>query len=316
MADGGVLRQILEESHAIWADELTARAYAQYNLAQLRTPWGSRRLCRYALLDDHGRVLTSAKRYALRVRLDGREMDAVGIGAVYTPKAQRGRGHAPAIVNQLVSEAAADGAELAVLFSEIGTSYYERLGFVAVPRRELLLSVVEKAGAPMTLVRSGEARDIPAVASLADAMSRPHRFAVGQNEDYIRYGLSRKRLLSGLLPPGALTVEFFIVEEGISAVAFVILTTAGDDVVLEMCGDRDPAGARVGALLQVLRARTPAEDALKMRGSLPPNWLPPQMRIDAAATSSEILMVKPLKDGVLSRPLAEADVLYWHGDLF
>jgi len=311
-----VLQQILDESYEIWADELTPRAYAQYNLAQLRTPWGRHNLCRYALLDADGHVLTSAKRYGLYARLDGREMAAVGIGAVYTPRAQRRGGHAAAIVNALVNDAAAAGAELAVLFSEIGTDYYERLGFVAVPRHELLLSVAEKPGAPMTLVRCGEERDIPAVAAIADAMSRPHRFAVGQNEDYIRYSLSRKRLLSGLLTPGALTVEFFIVEEGISAVAFVILTTAGDDVVLEMCGDRDPAGARVGALLQVLRARTPAEKGLTLRGSLPPNWLPPQMRIEASATTAEILMVKPLKDGVLGRPLEEADVLYWHGDLF
>lgn len=316
VAAGRILEQILEESHEIWSDGMTRRAYGQFNAAQVRTPWGADRLCRYALLDDAGEVLTSAKRYGLRVRLDGRELDAVGIGAVYTPRAHRGRGYAPLIINQLVDQAASSGAELAVLFSEIGTEYYERLGFVPIPRHELLMSVVEGKGAPMTLVRTGEERDIPAVASIADAMSRNHRFAIAQSEDYIRYGLSRKRLLAGLSTPGALTVEFFIVEEGISAVAFALLTTADDDVVLEMCGDRDPAGARVGALLQVLRARTPAERALKMRGSLPPGWLPPQMRIEAAAKTTEVLMVKPLRPGVLERPLAEEDVLYWHGDLF
>ncbi len=146
-------------------------------------------------------------------------------------------------------------------------------------------------------------------------MSRLTRFAIGQNEDYVRYGLSRKRLLAGLLPPGALTVEFFIVEEGSSAVAFAILTTAGDDIVLEMCGDRDPGGARVGALLQVLRARTPGNPALNVRGSLPPGWLPPQMRIEATAAAPDLLMVKPLNDRLLSRPLEESDILYWHGDL-
>jgi len=311
-----VLQQILDESYEIWADELTPRAYAQYNLAQLRTPWGRHNLCRYALLDADGHVLTSAKRYGLHVRLDGREMAAVGIGAVYTPRAQRRGGHAAAIVNALVNDAAAAGAELAVLFSEIGTGYYERLGFVAVPRHELLLSVAEKPGAPMTLVRCGEERDIPAVAAIADAMSRPHRFAVGQNEDYIRYSLSRKRLLSGLLTPGALTVEFFIVEEGAGAVAFAILTVTPDDVILEMCGDRDPGGARLGALLQVLRARTPAEKAQGITCFLAPGWLPPQIEIESSGAVREVMMVKPLKEGVLTAPLRHSDVLYWHGDLF
>ncbi len=80
----------------------------------------------------------------------------------------------------------------------------------------------------------------------------------------MRFSLSKKRLLAGFLPPGLLSVEFFIVEEGAGAVAFAILTVTADDVILEMCGDRDPAGARLGALLQVLRARTPTE---KARGS-------------------------------------------------
>jgi predicted N-acetyltransferase YhbS len=315
VADGAILDQILAESHGIWADGLTKKAYLQYNLAQLRTPWGARYLRRYALVDEAGAVLTSAKRYDLRARVDGREVTAAGIGAVYTPRARRGRGHAAAIVTRLIEDAAREGAELAILFSEIGSAYYERLGFTTVPRRELLLSIVDKPGAPMTLVRAGEERDIPAVAALADSMSRLTRFAIGQNEDYIRYGLSRKRLLAGLLPPGALTVEFFIVEEGSSAVAFVILTTAGDDIVLEMCGDRDPRGARVGALLQVLRARTPGTPALNVRGSLPPGWLPPQMRIEATAAAPDLLMVKPLNERLLSRPLEESDILYWHGDL-
>jgi hypothetical protein len=30
----------------------------------------------------------------------------------------------------------------------------------------------------------------------------------------------------------------------------------------------------------------------------------------------EVMMVKPLTDAVLTTPLHERDVLYWHGDLF
>ena len=316
-AEGRILEQILHASHPLWADGLTPRAYARYNDAQLKTAWGSRRLARYALIDQKGRLLTSAKRYDLTARVDGREIPALGIGALFTPEEERGCGYASVIIERLMEAARDDGVELAVLFSDIGTRYYKRLGFTTVPQQELTLSVAEKSGAPMVLVRAAEERDIPAVAALAMHMAATYRFSLVASEEYLRFGLTKKRLLAGLSRPGALTVDFFIVEEGSSAVAFAILTTAGeDDVVLEMCGDRDPEGARVGAMLQVLRARTPAEAAPLIRGFLPPGWLPPQLTVKRAVASSSAMMVKALREGVLQDPLREQDVLYWHGDLF
>ena len=168
----------------------------------------------------------------------------------------------------------------------------------------------------MVLVRAGEERDIPAVAALAQRMALPHRFAMEQGADLIRFGLAKKRLLAGLLPPDLLNVEFFIVEEGAGAVAFAILTVTQVDTILEMCGDRDPTGARVGAMLQMLRARTPAEAAPLLSASLPAGWLPPQVEIESSETIREVMMVRPLKAGVLERKLTEQDVLYWHGDMF
>ena len=61
-------------------------------------------------------------------------------------------------------------------------------------------------------------------------MDASHRFALVHTDDSVRFSLSKKRLLAGLLPPGLLTVEFFVVEEGGRAVAFAILTTTEEDV--------------------------------------------------------------------------------------
>ena len=315
-AEGAALVRILDESHRIWSDGLSRHQYERYNTAQLRTAWGAQHLHRVALVDDAGDVLSSAKRYDLDLRLDGRVIRALGIGAVFTPEARRGRGHARALIQQLLESAAADGADLALLFSEIDPAYYASLGFVPIPRRQLTLRTTGKAGAPMILVRAGEERDIPAVADLAQRMAVPHRFAVEQGPDLVRFGLSKKRLLAGLLAPELLNVEFFIVEEGAGAVAFAILTVTEDDTILEMCGDRDPTGARVGAMLQVLRARTPAERPPLLSASLPLGWLPPQVEIESSETIREVMMVRPLRAGVLQRPLTEQDVLYWHGDMF
>jgi len=315
-AAGGPLEQVLDDSHDLWSDGLSRRAYGRYNVAQLSTPWGGEHLRRLLLVDDDGRVVSSAKRYELKARLDGREVDVVGIGAVFTPPAARGRGHARDLVERIVSAASNEGAGLAMLFSEIDPAYYASMDFVPVPRRELVIRTEEKRGAPMVLVRAGEERDIPAVTALARAMGERHRFSLVHTEDQIRFSLSKKRLLAGFLPSGALSVEFYIVEEGAGAVAFAILTVTDEDVILEMCGDRDPTGARVGALLQVLRARTPGEKAPKLACFLPAGWLPPQVQVEGSALVREVMMVKPLNDSVLRQPLTDHDVLYWHGDLF
>jgi hypothetical protein len=315
-AAGPLLCQILDESHGIWSDGLTPAAYARYNASQLRTSWGGRHLRRLALRDAEGQLLSSAKQYALRVTLNGRQHDAVGIGAVFTPAHQRCRGYGRAIIERIIDDARTGGAALALLFTEIGTDYYTRLGFAPVALSQTLLSVADARGAPMMLVRAGDDRDVPAVAALARSMAASHRFALVHDDDSIRFSLSKKRLLAGFSTPGALTVEFFVAEEGPGPAAFVILTTAGDDVVLEMCGDRDPSGARVGGMLQVLRARTPAAGPLTLRASLPPGWCPPQLRTLATARAADVLMVRPLRDGVLPAPLREEDVLFWHGDRF
>ena len=315
VADGDVLARILAETHEIWSDRLTPPAYARYNAAQLLTPWGARHLRRFALLDDQRRILSSAKRYDLRASFDGREIRVIGLGAVFTPEAMRGRGYAREIIERILADAAREGAQMALLFSEIDPGFYEAMGFTAVPRHEQLVRTCGPRGAPMVLVRAGEDRDIPAVTALARAMAAPHRLALVPTEDSIRFSLSKKRLLAGFLTPGALSVEFYIVEEGASAVAFAIVTVTIDDAVLEMCGDRDPSGARVGALLQVLHARTPAEARPKLACFLPPGWLPPQLEIERSALVREVMMIRPLAAGLITAPLSERDVLYWHGDL-
>lgn len=315
-AEGTALAQVLDESYEIWSDGLTRAAYGRYNEAQTRTPWGRAHLRRFALLDERDRVLSSAKRYDLCACLDGRDVAMVGIGAVFTPAAARGRGHARKLVEAIVESAAADGAELALLFSEIDPAYYESMGFMPVPRREQIIEILPSRGAPMVLVRAGGEPDIPSVTALARSMARRHRFSLSPSEDHVRFSLSKKRLLAGFLPPGDLSVDFLVVEEGAGAVAFAILTSTRDDIVLEMCGDRDPAGARVGALLQAMKARTPGQVMPSPTGFLPPGWCPPQVRLERGRLVREVMMVRPLRAGLLDTPLCEADLLFWHGDLF
>ena len=131
-AEGPILDEILAATYDIWHEGLSHRAYERYYSGQRATPWGRSHLRRWALVDA-GTVLASAKIYQFNSVLDGRSIRVVGLGAVFTQPGHRGRGHARAVVERALERTAADGADLAVLFSEIGPDYYARLGFSRGP---------------------------------------------------------------------------------------------------------------------------------------------------------------------------------------
>ena len=314
-ADGQLLEEILDHTFQIWSEGLSRPAYGQWNQAQLRTPWGRRHLQRLALLDDRGGVLATAKQYRFDVRVGGRDGWMCGIGAVFTPPEHRGKGHASTLVEELVSRAQHDGALLASLFSEIGAAFYERLGFTGVPLDEVTITVEQKGGAPAMLVRAGEERDLDAVATMHAVRSAPAPFALRRDSTLVHYALSKKRLLAGLGPPGLRQLEFFVAEEGASAVAYVVLNVNANGWTLEEAGDRDPTGARLGAMLQVLLAREPSHRMPLIRAWWPRACsVPPQIQLVDRSVPKDLWMVRSLSDAAM--PKTADDVFYWHADHF
>jgi predicted N-acetyltransferase YhbS len=322
-ATGPLLEQILDESWPQWGDGLTRQAYGRWNQAQLQTPWGRDHLERVALVAD-GQLLASAKRYRFTTWLDGRAVPAVGIGALFTPPPFRGRGHAPHLIQVLCDEARAGGCGLAMLFSEIGSAYYERLGFRVVPLASHDITVHTKDGAPAVLVRAAEARDAAHVAETHVRRVEGYRFGLLTDAELVQYSISKKRLLAGLDPSGRRTVEYFVTEEGFQAVAYVAIQIRRPDREgepeawsLAGCGDRDPDGARIGAMLQVLLARHPGERPPIIRAWWPERLRPPQLEITRRGLAAEIMMIRTLRDDVRIEPwLVEGDTFYWHGDAF
>lgn len=321
-AEGPVLEQILDATYEIWHEGLDRRAYARYYAAQLATPWGRTHLTRLALL-DRGEVQASAKLYTFDATLDGRSIRVAGLGAVFTQPAHRKRGAARELIERLLERASAEGADVALLFSEIGPDYYARLGFIPIATSDLQIRVVEseRYGAPATWVRGGDDRDCSVLASLGQTRAEPFRFHLNRDRDLIHYAIAKKRLLAGLGRPGARELHFFVAEEGASAVAYVVISVnrTGSDVVwtLEECGDRDPTGARVGAILQVLVARDPAESRPILRGWLPAGFRPPQIAIVSEQPSRDVMMLKALTPaGEAATTLRAENVFYWRGDRF
>jgi hypothetical protein len=141
--------------------------------------------------------------------------------------------------------------------------------------------------------------------------------------DLIKFNVVKRRVRAATSPIGSRTVEFFVSEEGHRPVAYVLLSRGpsgnlGDGpeaMWLEACGDRDPTGARVGAMLQVLRARTLGESWPPLYAWLPDGWLPPQLRIGGRAPAEEICMIRPLGKNVLPA-MSSKDIEWWHADCF
>ena len=314
-AEGSLLDQILDFTYPLWNEGLTRAAYAQWNAAQLRTRWAREHLQRFAFVDDAGRLLATAKRYRFDARLDGRDGFVSGLAAVFTPPDLRGRGHATAMIERLVEEEHRAGAMAVALFSEIGTTFYARLGFTQVTLDEVTVNVERKGGSPAMLVRAGDDRDMADVALMDQVRAVGARFALRRSVSLIQYAIAKKRLQAGLAPLGLRQVEFFVAEEGASAVAYVVLSVSRNGWTLEEAGDRDPAGARLGAILQVLAAREPSHQAPLIRTWWPRSFpVPPQWRLSDRIDSRDLLMVRPLID--LSRPLTADDVFYWRSDYF
>ncbi len=316
-AEGVILDRILQTTYSTWHEGLSRKAFGRFDAAQMKTVWGRDHQRRVALVDG-GEVLASAIQYHLAGILDQRPVRLCGIGAVFTEPAHRGGGRAHQLVEQLLEQATRDGAEMALCFSETGREHCERNGFEVISTTEVELSVAEspRQGAPMTLIRAGEERDFGAVMAMGRVRAGAFRFHLDRDVDFVHYAIAKKRLLAGLGSAGARQLQFFIAEEGITAAAYVVVSIVGSTWTIEECGDRDPSGARVGAILQALIAREPAERRPTIRAWLPPGFVPPQVTIVSAKPSKEVMMVRSLGSTVVRPRLSGDDVLYWRSDIF
>lgn len=315
-ATGAILEEILDQTHPVWGEGLDRASYARYNAAQLRTPWGSRHLRRVALVDASGRFVSTAKRYDLRVRAGDGEVPAIGIGALFTRPDARRRGAAAGLLRALMEQAEAEGARVALLFSEIGTRYYERFGFRTVPVTQTVLEL--KAGPtvapPAIPLRSGEAADLPAIAEMNALQASGFPFTLARSPDYIAFAVAKKRLLAASGAPGRRQVGFFVVEEGGRAAAYAVVLAVGDYWMITECGDRDPTGARVGALFEAMLARRD-EQPRRLLAWLPPGFLPPQLNVLWRERPAVAMMAAPLGGFALDVPHGD-HVAWWHADAF
>jgi hypothetical protein len=315
-AEGTILERILDTQHSVEHEGLSRQAFTTRDLVQRRTAWALRHHRRVALMDGSD-VLASAQRYDLAGVLDHQRVGICGIASVCTDPMGRNGHYAREMVERLIDEARRNGADVAILFLTTDRIACVPDGFEVIPTADIELSVAEspRHGAPMTLMRGAEDRDLPAIVALGQVRAGAYRFHLDRDVDQVKYVITKKRLLAGLGAAGARQLQFMIAEEGITAAAYVVISIAAGTWTIEECGDRDVSGARVGALLQALIAREPAERRPVIRGWLPAGFVPPQVTILSTQPSTELVFGQVLATRTPLR-LSAADVLFWRSDIF
>jgi hypothetical protein len=315
-AEGAFLERVLDTTYSVGHEGLSRQAFTTLDIIQRRTAWALRYRSRVALTDGR-EVLASAERYDLGGVLGHQRVGICGIAAVSVDPECGNSHHARELVERLTDDARRNGTDVAILFLATDRIACVPDGFEAIPTADIELRVEEspRHGAPMTLMRVAEDRDLPAIVAMGQVRAGPYRFHLDRDVDLVKYVITKKRLLAGLGATGARQLQFMIAEEGITAAAYVVVSIANGTWTIEECGDRDLSGARVGALLQALIASEPAERRPAIRAWLPAGFAPPQVTILSTRPSTERIFGQVLATRTPLR-LSAADILFWRSDVF
>ncbi len=126
--------KVLPLTAALWANGRTFDAYVAQTLELARTAYSKRHYETLGLRVGK-KIVASFKRYQRMARLGEHRLAAIGIGAVFTPVEQRGRGYASAMLAMALDAARAQRFDFAYLFSDIHPQFYKTLGFVELSSR-------------------------------------------------------------------------------------------------------------------------------------------------------------------------------------
>src|SRR4051812_41556589 len=252
-------------------------------------------------LFDGSRLLAAMKAYDLRGSCGSRPLKILGIGAVFTPPPLRRRGHARRMLELAIAHHADRGADAAVLFSDIGTAYYERLGFRVLRSEEC---TAEAADLPRAIPGTGAvpADEAGLVRLFARNRSSNGDLTLARDGWVLHFQLRRLRELArsrGLAEP-----EWGIAVRDGNAEGAAMVRMARDAVdVLDAAWTSE--GAR-DALLARLREALVRSGRSRLR-----LWPSHQLRglFRTHPRSSALAMVAPLRpDVVVSASGARADL--------
>ena len=250
---------------------------------------------RYRLLGwfVNGTLNAAMKAYDLRATCAARPLRVLGVGAVFTPPELRRRGHAAAMLRAVMEDYASRGGQAAVLFSDIGVRYYERLGFRVLESRECTVAASELPRLSGS-TRPALAGDEPLMTGLFAASRDDRTFALARDGWTLRFQLRRLRELARARGVGE--PEWGLVAEARSGEGAAMLRLGRDSVdVLDAAWNTDAAR---DCVLSGLRECLERAGRIHLR-----LWPAGQMRdlFEAEDRTAAVAMIAPL-DGNVALP--------------
>lgn len=298
------VRSILEESYALWGAGLTLADYAGMWDELAQTAWGRRWFSWRALVDDDGEVLSSLKLYRPRLRLAGRVSRAAAIGAVYTPRPQRRRGHAASLILAVLEEAEGRGDHPGFLFTDIGVEYYAALGFRALGCEDLLGTLPTppaRSRASGLTFRPAEPADLDDMARAHDRACEGRVVAVVRDREHWEFLFARAASFFRRLDGSGIERRFLIATERDNPVGYVVGVEGGGEWNLREAAAYDGSDVTLARILRAAGTEAREAGSTSIWGWLPRAWgeMIPEWRLRAQPRLRAIPMMRPLGGSVL-----------------
>lgn len=251
-------------------------------------------------LFDADRLLAALKAYDLHGGHERRRAELLGIGAVFTPPELRRRGHAARLLQLAMDDARGRGKAAAVLFSDIGAAYYQRLGFRILESREC--TVVASQLPHATSFRPAAPGDEALLSRiLAQGRDGGDHFILGRGGWALRFQLRRLRELARARSVGE--PEWGLCVTGRSGEGGAMMRLGRDTLdVLDAGWTTDAARVQVlgglrDCMLRSHRQKLRVWPANQLRGLYP-----------SAERTTALAMIASLGDTALPEPGARAEL--------
>lgn len=180
----------------IWGTGLTTEQFLERELRLRAHPWAAATLTTWLWKDASGAILSSCEVFLDEAKAGTRIGTAATIASVFTEPRLRGQGHAAQLLTALIEHLSADPSCLAVtLFSEIGTNYYQRLGFCPVPAFDTFFA--PRADAPSV-------EWLPGVSSPTHPAADANTLRLSLSAPRLDWHLERERIYGSALSRGPL----------------------------------------------------------------------------------------------------------------
>ena len=127
---------VLNQTRLVWGVGVSLEDYLEYHRLIRWHPWSRENFQHLILTDEKGQILSSCKTYFHKAKIKNDVVKLCGIGAVFTPPEFRQKGYATQMLSSLLDELKEKGFDLAMLFSDIGTDFYARLGFQLIEKKD------------------------------------------------------------------------------------------------------------------------------------------------------------------------------------